>query len=77
MAGRRAARRTALFLLYQWDVTRQPLASLYEGAQNLRRAITSRTEAIEVLERLPGSRLLGVVGNRLRLAAYVDVGGAW
>ena len=31
MAGRRAARRTALFLLYQWDLTRQPLASLYEG----------------------------------------------
>jgi transcription antitermination protein NusB len=30
-AGRRAARRTALFLLYQWDVTDQPLASLYEG----------------------------------------------
>jgi transcription antitermination protein NusB len=29
--SRRAARRTALFLLYQWDVTRQPLASLYEG----------------------------------------------
>jgi N utilization substance protein B len=29
--GRRAARRTALFLLYQWDVTGQPLASLYEG----------------------------------------------
>jgi len=31
MAGRRAARRTALVLLYQWDVTGQPLASLYEG----------------------------------------------
>jgi len=31
MPGRRAARRTALFLLYQWDVTGQPLASLYEG----------------------------------------------
>ena len=31
MAGRRAARRTALFLLYQWDLTKQPLASLYEG----------------------------------------------
>jgi len=31
MSGRRAARRTALFLLYQWDVTGQPLASLYEG----------------------------------------------
>jgi transcription antitermination protein NusB len=31
MAGRRDARRTALILLYQWDLTRQPLASLYEG----------------------------------------------
>jgi transcription antitermination protein NusB len=31
MSGRRAARRTAVFLLYQWDVTGQPLASLYEG----------------------------------------------
>lgn len=30
-SGRRAARRTALFLLYQWDLTGQPLASLYEG----------------------------------------------
>ena len=29
--GRRAARRAALFVLYQWDVTGQPLASLYEG----------------------------------------------
>jgi N utilization substance protein B len=28
---RRAARRTALFLLYQWDLTGQPLTSLYEG----------------------------------------------
>ena len=31
MTGRREARRTALFLRYQWDVTGQPLASLYEG----------------------------------------------
>jgi N utilization substance protein B len=31
VAGRRAARRTALVLLYQWDVTGQQLASLYEG----------------------------------------------
>ena len=31
MAGRRAARRTALVLLYQWDVTGQELASLHEG----------------------------------------------
>jgi transcription antitermination protein NusB len=31
MTGRRAARRQALTLLYQWDVTGQPFASLYEG----------------------------------------------
>jgi len=31
VSGRRAGRRTALFVLYQWDVTGQPLASLYEG----------------------------------------------
>ena len=31
MSGRHAARRTALFLLYQWDVTGQELASLFEG----------------------------------------------
>ncbi len=29
--GRRQSRRTALFLLYQWDVTGQPLGSLYDG----------------------------------------------
>ena len=31
MTSRREARRTAVFLLYQWDVTKQPLASLFEG----------------------------------------------
>ena len=31
MSGRRASRRTALFLLYQWDITGQPLASLWLG----------------------------------------------
>jgi N utilization substance protein B len=30
-AGRRAARRAAQFVLYQSDVTGEPLASLYEG----------------------------------------------
>jgi transcription antitermination protein NusB len=29
--SRKAARRDALFVLYQWDVTRQPLTSLHEG----------------------------------------------
>jgi N utilization substance protein B len=31
VTSRKSARRTALFLLYQWDVTGQPLAALYEG----------------------------------------------
>jgi N utilization substance protein B len=31
MTSRKAARRDALFVLYQWDVTGQPLASLHEG----------------------------------------------
>ena len=31
MAGRRQSRRTALFLLYQWDLTGKELTSLYEG----------------------------------------------
>jgi len=31
MSSRRAARRQALFVLYQWDVTGEPLASLYDG----------------------------------------------
>ena len=29
--GRRQSRRTALFLLYQWDLTGEPLTALYEG----------------------------------------------
>jgi N utilization substance protein B len=29
--SRRAARRTALFLLYQWDLTGQPIGTNYEG----------------------------------------------
>jgi N utilization substance protein B len=52
MSGRRAARRTALFLLYQWDLTRQPLASLYEGevdpfAQDLAEAVIEQAEELD------------------------------
>ena len=31
MTSRKAARRDALFVLYQWDVTGKPLGSLHEG----------------------------------------------
>ena len=44
--SRKADRRTALFLLYQWDVTGQPLTSLYEGDVDE----WSRTTAEEVAD---------------------------
>jgi N utilization substance protein B len=52
MSGRRAARRTALFLLYQWDLTQQPLASLYEGevdpfARELAESVIERAEELD------------------------------
>jgi N utilization substance protein B len=52
MAGRRAGRRTAFFLLYQWDVTGQPLASLYEGdvdefARELAEAVVERVAELD------------------------------
>ena len=34
--SRREARRAAVFLLYQWDVTTQPLGSLHEGELDAR-----------------------------------------
>jgi transcription antitermination protein NusB len=43
--SRRAARRTALFLLYQWDVTGQPLTTLYEGEVDEYARVTA--EAVE------------------------------
>jgi N utilization substance protein B len=50
--SRRAARRTALFLLYQWDLTGQPLASLYEGevdpfARETAEAVAARAEELD------------------------------
>jgi N utilization substance protein B len=48
--GRRAARRTALFLLYQWDVTGQPLASLYEGEVDPFARETAEAVAVEAPE---------------------------
>lgn len=80
MAGRRAARRTALFLLYQWDLTGKPLASLYEGevdpfALETARAVSER--AAELDERISGllegwtaDRLGALERNILRIAVY-------
>ena len=50
--SRRADRRTALVLLYQWDVTGQELASLFEGdvpqfSRELAEAVVDRHEELD------------------------------
>jgi len=80
MAGRRAARRTALFLLYQWDLTQQPLASLYEGevdpfAQELAEAVIANAEELdrqitESSEEWSADRLGALERNILRIGVY-------
>jgi transcription antitermination protein NusB len=77
MSGRHAARRTALFLLYQWDVTGQPLASLYEGeidafARELAEAVVARageldTKISAASEGWPADRLGALERNVLRI----------
>ena len=78
--GRRAARRTAFFLLYQWDVTGQPLGSLYEGeidpyARELAEGVAVR--AVDLDGAISGAatdwtadRLGAVERNVLRIALY-------
>lgn len=80
MSGRRAARRTALFLLYQWDLTGQPLASLYEGeidpfAQEAAEAVAARAAELdrritEAAEGWTADRLGTLERNILRMAVY-------
>lgn len=80
MSSRRAGRRTALFLLYQWDVTGQPLASLYEGevdafARETAEAVAAK--AAELDERISAAsegwtadRLGAIERNILRIAVH-------
>jgi transcription antitermination protein NusB len=78
MAGRRAGRRTALVLLYQWDVTGQELASLYEGdvddfSRDLAEAVIERHEELdsritEAADEWTADRLGALERNILRLA---------
>jgi transcription antitermination protein NusB len=80
MAGRRAARRTALFVLYQWDVTGQPLASLHEGemddyARELAEAVSADADALdkritEASDEWPAGRLGALERNVLRIALH-------
>jgi len=80
MSSRRAARRTALFLLYQWDLTGQPLASLYEGeidpfALELAQGVIEQADELDrrITEAAIGwtaDRLGTLERNVLRLALY-------
>lgn len=78
--GRRTGRRQALFLLYQWDLTGQALASLFEGepdefARALAEAVALRAPALD--SRItqsspdwPADRLGTLERNVLRIGVY-------
>jgi N utilization substance protein B len=78
--SRRAARRTAFFLLYQWDVTGRPLASLYEGeiddwARQTASAVAADAPALDrritdAAEGWSADRLGAVERNILRIAVH-------
>jgi N utilization substance protein B len=80
VSGRRAARRTALFLLYQWDVTGQPLASLYEGevdafARETAEAVAAEAPELDrrisdAAEGWTADRLGAIERNVLRIALH-------
>ncbi len=78
--SRKQARRTAMFLLYQWDLTGQPLASLYEGdvdpwARDLAETVAARAAELdgridEAAVGWPADRLGAVERNVLRIAIH-------
>ena len=78
--GRRRARRSAFFVLYQWDVTGQPLGSLYEGdldpyAREVAEGVAARAEELDAAISAAATdwsadRLGAVERNVLRIALY-------
>lgn len=80
MISRRAGRRTALFLLYQWDVTGQPLTSLYEGevdafARETAEAVIAQAPELDqritaASEGWTADRLGAIERNILRIALF-------
>jgi transcription antitermination protein NusB len=78
MTSRREARRTAVVLLYQWDVSGRPLGSLFEGevdpyARELAEGVVERAEALdrrvsEASTGWPADRLGALERNVLRVA---------
>lgn len=80
MTGRRAARRTALFLLYQWDLTGRPLDSLLEDdvdpfARELVEAVVARAAELdrridEASHGWPADRMGVLERNVLRIGIH-------
>jgi transcription antitermination protein NusB len=80
MPGRRQARRTAFILLYQWDLTGQPLASLFDGevdefARETAEAVVERAAELdrridEAAEDWTADRLGAPERNILRIGVY-------
>jgi N utilization substance protein B len=80
VSSRREARRTALVLLFQWDVTGKPLGSLYEGdvdpwALELAEGVRASTAELdaritEAATDWSADRLGAVERNILRIALY-------
>jgi N utilization substance protein B len=76
--SRREARRAAVFMLFQWDVTGQPLGSLYEGdvddyARRLAETVAARASELDeritaVSAEWTADRLGAVERNVLRVA---------
>jgi N utilization substance protein B len=78
--SRRAARRTALFLLYQWDLTGQAIGTNYEGeidefARGLADAVRGRADELD--ERIsavsgdwPAKQLGTLERNILRIGVH-------
>lgn len=85
MTGRRAARRTALFLLYQWDLTGQPLTALHEGdvdafSRELAEAVSGEAADLDRIidaasDAWPADRLGVLERNILRIGIYELVHG--
>lgn len=78
--SRRAGRRAALFMLFQWDVTGKELGSTYEGevddfAWDLARAVAEQAPELDrriddATEGWPAGRLGALERNVLRIAIH-------
>ena len=78
--SRKTARRQALFLLYQWDLTGQELASLFEGEPDdfafaLAEAVAARAPTLDARITAaspdwPANRLGTLERNILRVGVY-------